>query len=320
MLPRSLIVIVCLVAIIGGVFACRMVGTPKEHVLTIGILQTASHPALDEAREGFIAELTRLMGAKSLEFVVQNAEGSLSSAQTIAKHFHVHKKIDAIYAIATPAVQAMAKVEKEKPIFIAAVSDPESLGILYPGTNLCGTTDRVDTEAQADLVMHLVPDLQRVAILYHPGENNSEVMVKRMQLSLEKRGLEVLTLGVHSESDIVPVVHAAARKAGAILVPTDNLLVGAMPVVAREALRNGCPLIASDLPSAAKGALVAQGADYSDLGKTAAAMAYEVLIEGKSPADAGIVHPSNAKTVFNKNALNQLQIFLPEDSALYDLR
>jgi len=246
-------------------------------------------------------------------FVNQNAEGSLSSAQTIAKNFHVHKKIDAIYAIATPAVMASSQVEKKKPIFIAAVSDPESLGVIYSGTNVCGTTDRIDTEAQADLILKLVAHVKTVAILYNPGENNSVVTVKRMQESLEKRGLKTLSFGVHSESEIVPTVNAAARKAEAILIPTDNLLVGAMPIVAREALKNNCPLFASDLPSAAKGALVAQGADYSDLGKQTAEIAYKVLVLGSSSDHAGVTHPSNSKIAISKRVMDHLHVSLSED-------
>ncbi len=312
MLTKSLPTLACLVAIIGGIFTYKTLTDPKEKVLTVGILQTASHPALDQARESFIAELTQQVGGK-VHFVVQNAEGSLSSAQTIAENFHVHKKIDAIYAIATPAVQAIAKVEKKKPIFIAAVSDPESLGVIHAGTNVCGTTDRVDTDAQADLILELAAHVKTIAILYNPGENNSVVTVKRMEQSLEKRGVKHLLMGVYSESEIGPTINAAARRAEAILVPTDNLLVGAMPIVAREALRNNILLFASDLPSAAKGAVVAQGADYSDLGSTTAEIAYKVLVLGSTPAEVGIIHPSNSKIVFNKQTMDHFQIALSKN-------
>jgi putative ABC transport system substrate-binding protein len=245
--------------------------------------------------------------------VIQNAEGSLASAQSIAENFHAHQKIDAIYAIATPAVQAAARAEKEKPIFIAAVTDPESLGIIHPRTNICGTTDRIDTEAQADLILKAVPTAQTAAIIYNPGENNSQIMVKNMERSLQKRGLKTLPLGVHSESEIAQTISAAAHKAEVILVPADNLLVGAMPLVAREALKRGRPLFASDLPSVAKGALAAQGADYAELGKTTAQMASRVLILGESPETVGIVHPFNTKLVTNPKVMEALGISFQEE-------
>ncbi|MBX9744254.1 MAG: ABC transporter substrate-binding protein [Chlamydiales bacterium] len=162
----------------------------SEDVITIGILQTASHPALDQARDGFMAEMRRL-STKKIDFVVQNAEGNLTQAQSIAENFHSRKKISAIFAIGTPAVQAAARAEKEKPIFIAAVSDPLSLGIIHPNTNICGTTDQVNTDAQADLILKLVPKVQTVALIYNPSENNSQIMIKKFRNPLKGKGLNI---------------------------------------------------------------------------------------------------------------------------------
>ena len=237
MSSRIWLSLAALAAVLVGLVSYKMVQSDEDEAsISIGIIQTATHPALDQAREGFIAELKQLTH-NQVRFVVQNAEGSLPQAQSIAESFHAHRKIQAIYAIGTAAVQAAAKAEKQKPIVIAAVSDPESLGVIYPGTNVCGTSDRVDTEAQAQLMLKMLPTLQTVAIVYNPGENNSQVMVKQMQQSLQKLGIQNIALGVHSESEVAQTIAAAARKGEAILVPTDNLLVSAMPLVAKEALK-----------------------------------------------------------------------------------
>ncbi len=287
----------------------------SEEGTTVGILQTASHPALDQTRERFIGELKGLMEGK-VRFVVQNAEGSVPMAQTIAEHFHAHRNIDAIFAIGTPAVQAAARAEKEKPIFIAAVSDPESLGILDEGTNVCGTTDRIDTEKQADFVLDLLPGVRSVAILYNPSESNSSSMVKKMEASLGKRGIGSFLLGVHSESEIAAAVMNASRKVEAILIPADNLLVGAMPLAAKEALKRKCPLIASDPPSALKGALAAQGTDYGKQGEIAAGIAYKVLCLGEKPGEVGIVIPTDVQRIVNRGALEKLGLRMTPELTL----
>ncbi len=294
------------IIVILGCFFCYKGFSKPESVCTIGIIQTASHPALDQARDGFMTEIRRLSNHK-VDFVIQNAEGSLSQAHIIAESFHTHKKIKAIFAIGTPAVLAAAKAEKQKPLFIAAVSDPESLGIIHPGTNICGTTDQVNTDAQAELILKLVPTVQTVSILYNPGENNSQIMVTKMQQSLEKRGLKNATFGVHAENEIAQTVAAAARKGEVILIPNDNLLAGAMTLVAKEALKKKCPLFVSDIALVEKGALAAQGAEYSDLGKNTAEMAHKVL-SGESPEKVGIVHPSSSKLIVNQSVLDALEI------------
>lgn len=309
MSSKILTAIVCLIALVGLFLHKSNFWEKGVGKITIGIIQTASHPALDQLRDGFVAELKRLSNDE-IDFVIQNGEGSLSQIQSIATNFHGRKKIQAIFAIATPAVQAITRIEKEKPIFIAAVSDPESLGL--QNTNVCGTTDRIDTDAQSRLIKELLPYVRKAAILYNPGESNSVAMVKKMEASLEKQGVDSILLGVHVENEIGMVVNAAARKGDVILVPADNLLVSAMPLVATQALNNKSPLIVSDVPSVAKGALAANGADYKELGEQTALLAYKVLLEGESPKSAGINDPLNSKTVINQKVIEVLQIAVPE--------
>ncbi|MDP1608755.1 MAG: ABC transporter substrate-binding protein [Chlamydiales bacterium] len=285
----------------------------SDSVMTIGILQTASHPALDQARDGFMAEMNRLSTQK-IDFVVQNAEGNLTQAQSIAENFHSRKKISAIFAIGTPAVQAAARAEKEKPIFIAAVSDPLSLGIIHPNTNICGTTDQVNTDAQADLILQLIPNVQTVALIYNPSENNSQIMVKKIQASLEKKGLKHHTVGAHSAEELSQVVRAACAKGEAILVPNDNLVASNITLVVKETALRQCPLFVSDIALVEKGAFAAQGAEYKDMGKETAEMAHKVLFLGMTPEAAGITNPTNPKTVINNTVAENLHINLPVET------
>lgn len=311
MFSRLLLIFVS-VGLIGWV-AFKGLSKSDDSMITIGILQTASHPALDQARDGFMAEMRSLSTTK-IDFVVQNAEGSLAQAQSIAESFHSHKKINAIFAIGTPAVQAAARAEKQKPIFIAAVSDPYSLGIIHPNTNICGTTDQVNTDAQAELILKLVPEVQTVVLIYNPSENNSQIMIKKMQASLEKAGLKNHPIGVHSAGELPQVVRAACSKGEAILIPNDNLVASNITLVAKEAALRQSPLFVSDIALVEKGALAAQGAEYTDMGKATAMMAHKVLFLGVSPEITGISHPTNPKTVINQAVLESLKMALPAEA------
>ena len=316
-MSSKVITIISALGIILGICLYKQMAPQKKSCqITIGILQTASHPALDQVKKGFIDELTSLTDGK-IDFIIQNGEGSLPQIQSIAANYHAHKKVQAVFAIATPAVQAITKYEKEKPIFIAAVSEPESLG-LNQNTNVCGTTDRVDTDKQSKLIKELLPLTQRVAILYNPGESNSVATVKKMESSLKKHSMSSFLVGINLESEISMAVISASRKSDLLLIPADNLLVGAMPLVAYEALKNKTPLIVSDIPSVSKGALAATGADYRDLGKQTAQLAYQVLIEGKTPNEVGIQDPLYTKTVIQQKCIDSLQIALP-DSQNYEI-
>lgn len=302
---------VCLLIIGALVFTKWRASSQEDGSITIGILQTATHPALDQSREGFEAEMKHLYNG-NIHFVVQNAEGSLVQAQSIAESFHAQKKITAIYAIATPALQAAARVEKSKPIIIAAVSYPDSLGVLSSGTNVSGVSGRVNTASQVEMIQNLLPNVKNVSILYNPGDHNSQMMVKEMETALTAKGLTPYTFGINSESEIAQTVAMAARKGDLILLPTDNLLASAIALVSKEALKRKIPLIASDITLVEKGAFAAQGINYFESGKEAAKQAHRVLSLGESPELVGIIDPADSEIFINAEILKILEIEIPE--------
>lgn len=308
MSTKQLIIAGCLLLAVTFAFMNRQ--SSETGITTIGILQTATHPALDQAREGFIEEMNRLYEGK-VRFIVQNAEGSLSQAQSIAESFHAQKKIAAVYAIATPALQAIARIEKNKPIFIAAVSYPESLGVLFSDTNISGISGRVNTNSQAEMIKTLFPQARNIAILYSPGEHNSVMMVKEMEKSLKVQGLTPVLFGVNSESEIPQTITLAARKGDIILLPTDNLLASAIALVTNVALQKKIPVITSDITLVEKGAFAAQGINYFESGKQAAKQARRVLSSEESPGDVGIIEPTDSEVYVNADLLKSFGVEIP---------
>src|SRR5204863_2998317 len=131
------------------IFKMRKQSKQKGALYTIGILQTASHPALDAARQGFVDEIKSQVGDK-INFVISNGQGSVSTIHTIAQQFHAKQNIDGIFAIATPAAQAMISVEKEKPICVAAVSVTPAVQELLKGNKVFGVSDMIDVRAEVE--------------------------------------------------------------------------------------------------------------------------------------------------------------------------
>lgn len=171
----------------------------------------------------------------------------------------------------------------------------------------------MDTEAQAELISHLFPIARTVVILYNPSEHNSRVMVQHMQRSLQQKGMESITLGVHSESEIAQTVACASRKGDLLAVPTDNLLGGAMASVAREARKRSCPLIISDISLISQGAFLALGVDYRELGRKTAQLAHRVLFLGEKAQKVGFLHPFGSKAFINEEVCKELNISLPPE-------
>ncbi|HEV2917278.1 MAG TPA: ABC transporter substrate-binding protein [Candidatus Babeliales bacterium] len=283
----------------------------KNSIYSIGILKTTSHSALDEAEKGFIEELKKLMH-DDIGFIIKNGQGSITSIHTIAQQFHSNKQIDAFLAIATPAAQALSSVEKERPIIIAAVTDPISLGLIHPKTNVCGTKDMIDIKAQIEMLVQLIPNAKTVGLLYTNTETNSLVSAQLMRDELSRQGLIPLDFTVSNESDIPAVVELACRKSDVILAPNDNTISSAITLVTSIINTRKKPFIVSDNMLVKFGALAARGIDYKESGKQAAEMAYSILVEGKKPYEIPMTMPHIDTIYINAKTLAMLELVVPE--------
>lgn len=284
-----------------------------DSVLTIGILQTASHPALDAAREGFVEYLTEKVTDRKIEWIVHNGQGSVSQLQSMAQSLHANKKIDAFYAIATPAAQTMVRVEKERPIVIAAVTDPQAAGLMHPQTNVCGTQDMIDVRRAIELITAFVPQVKKIAMLYSSGEVNSCVMVKKMEQELSAHGIVCLHAGITSETDLPAAVAMACKNADVLWSPTDNIIAMTAGMIAHRAQEAKKPFIVSDNELVNQGALAACGIDYRASAQQSAAIVLQVLHKHKAPTEIGAV-PTESTTIFvNKKTLEVLELKIPQN-------
>ncbi|WP_419040037.1 ABC transporter substrate binding protein, partial [Parolsenella catena] len=92
----------------------------------IGVLQLTQHAALDAANEGFVGALD----ASGIKYTIdqQNANNDQSACATIASKL-VGDGDDLIFAIATPAAQAMAAATSDIPIVGSAITDYAASGL-----------------------------------------------------------------------------------------------------------------------------------------------------------------------------------------------
>ena len=213
----------------------------------IGVLQLTPHAALDKANEGFIAALDE-SGIK-YEVDQQNASGEQSACQTIAEKL-VNDGNDLIYAIATPAAQAVAGVTSEIPIVLSAVTDPAESGLVAsndaPGGNVTGTSDLTPVKEQIELLKQILPDAKTVGILFCSSESNSEIQAAMAREACEANGLEHIDFTVSSSNEIQTVVESMVGKVDVIYAPTDNTIAAGMPTVSMIATDNGLPIICGE--------------------------------------------------------------------------
>ncbi len=289
-----------------------VVPTGGETPIKIGITQIVEHPALDSARQGFQDALAQ-EGWTNVTFDMQNAQGDMATATTIARKF-ADDRVDLILAIATPTAQAAAQVTSDIPILITAVTDPVAAGLVNtmesPGTNVTGTTDMTPVKTQLELLLEIAPSVQRVGILFNVGEVNSVVQVELAKQVAGDLGLEIVEAGATTSGEVLEAARSLPGRVDAIYVPTDNTVVSALESVIMVAEDNNLPLIVGEEESVVRGGLATTGINYYDLGFQTGLMAIQVL-NGADPQTMPIQSADRVETVLNLEAARNMGIEFP---------
>ena len=267
----------------------------------IGVLQLVEHPALDATNKGFVAALDAA-GIK-YEIDQQNAQNDQSACATIATKL-VNDKDDLIFAIATPAAQAVAAETKDILIIVSAVTDPADAGLVdkndAPNTNVSGTSDLTPVKEQIELMKKLLPDTKTVGILYCSAESNSEFQAKMAEEEIKANGMTPVNYTVSSSNEIQQVVESMVGKVDCIYAPTDNTIAAGMTTVSMVATENKIPVICGEEGMVESGGLATYGIDYYQLGYMAGEMAVKVL-KGEDVSKMPIGYLSAEKCALSTN-------------------
>ncbi|MDD3999823.1 MAG: ABC transporter substrate-binding protein [Bacilli bacterium] len=296
------------------------VGCKNDDLIEIGILQYIDHNALSAAKDGFIDGLAAegFIDGENIRITIRNPQANAPTLSLQAKE--LVRKSDLILAIATPAASAVVNEAKEQgkntPILFTAVTDPVDAKLIdsneAPGGNVTGTNDMNPITEQISLVKQLVPDAEKLGIIYTASETNSEVQANIAKIEAEKLGLEVIVSTIQVITDLQPVANQLASEVDALYIPTDNLIAGTMGVVKDILLAKKIPAIVGEPNIVDAGGSITYGVNYYELGKLTAEMAVKILKDKTSPKDIPSVGMSEFDLVINKKQLDELEIEIPE--------
>ncbi|WP_105619948.1 ABC transporter substrate-binding protein [Vallitalea okinawensis] len=313
MVGKKISLLLSLILIVSTIVGC----TSGNDTYTIGVTQIVEHPALDSSREGFMQALADNGYVEGENIVVdyKNAQGDINTANTIANGF-VSDSVDMIFAIATPTAQAAYNATKDIPILITAVTDPVTAGLAQSmeqsGTNVTGTSDMTPIDKQFELLVQLVPEAKKVGIVYNTGESNSEIQVAMAEEEASKLGLELVKKGVTDVNEVAQALESFVNDIDVLYVPTDNMIVSAMPLITARTLEASVPVIGSEEGQVEQGAIATEGINYYELGYQTGVMAVKV-IKGEEPGNISLETLENTELVINKTSVDQLGMTIPAE-------
>nr|WP_314045639.1 ABC transporter substrate-binding protein [uncultured Leptotrichia sp.] len=269
----------------------------------IGVTQFMTHPSLDLVKKGFEKAFEEA-GIKA-DFDEKNANGEVTTANLIASNYKADKK-DLVFGIATPSAQALANNITDIPVLFSAVTDPAVAKIL--NKNVTGTSDKLENVGeQLDILLKLKPGVKKIGVLYNTSEQNSIVQVEEIKKQAQAKHLEVVVQGVTNFGELAQATKNLVASTDALYLPTDNLVVSSISLIASEAINAKKPVVSSENSSVELGALFTMGLDYYELGKRTGEMAIEIL-KGKPVSDIPFETSKKMKLYVNEDTAKALGI------------
>lgn len=292
----------------------------------IGICQLVQHPALDEATKGFKDKLTALGKENSIafEFDEQNASGEKTNCTTINSKF-VADQVDLIMANATDAMATASQATADIPIVATSITDYASaLGIKdwtgKTGFNVTGTSDLAPLKDQATMIKELVPDAKSVGILYCSAETNSKYQATVIAKEIKALGMTTKEYTFVDTNDVSAVTQQIVTdKCDVVFVPTDNTAASNTEAINNILEPAKIPVIAGEEGMCKGCGIATLSISYYSIGEAAGEMAYDILVNGKNPADMEVQYATDLTKKYVADRTEKLGITVPEDYEAIDM-
>ncbi len=290
---------------------------PASGSYLIGISKIVSHPALDAIEKGIQDELAD-QGFSNLRYDLQNANGEMSTAASIANKFKTEKVAVAV-GIATPTAQALVNGLKDIPVVYSAVTDPVGAGIITSTDKgeegVAGVSDMTPVKDQIKLLQRMI-NLKTLGHIYSSGEANAVALARIAEQACNDLGIKFIATTVTNSSEVKQAAQSIADKVDAFYISTDNTVVSALPSVSDVADKAGIPILSADPTSAEDlDILAAWGFDYYKVGRATGRIVAAIL-NGEDTAAMPTVFmtdPSDVDLLVNKKVAKKLGITIPAD-------
>jgi putative ABC transport system substrate-binding protein len=282
----------------------------------VGISKIVAHPALDAIEKG-IQEVVKEQYADAT-FDLQNANGEMSTASSIAQKFKAEKVTVAV-GIATPTAQALVNAIKDRPVIFSAVTDPVGAGLVVSTDkgekNVTGISDMTPVKAQIELLNRMKP-IKTLGHVYTSSEANAVSLAEIAREVCKELGIQFVETTVSNSAEVKQAVQTIAGRVDGIYISNDNTVVSALAAVADVAKKHKIPVMSAD-PSSAQTTpvLAAWGFDYYKMGKATGRLINRIL-KGEKPEAIPTVYMTDASDVdllINLDVAKELGLTFPED-------
>jgi ABC-type uncharacterized transport system substrate-binding protein len=289
----------------------------EKGIYRIAVFRFNSNQILEETEQGLLKGLYEMDSYRlgKVEIKRYCPEGDMPTANTIARSI-VGDKFNMVISISTPGLQTMANGNKDGTVLhvFCAVTDPASagVGITGPGPgehpgHLVGIGTFQPVEEVFRIAKQMKPDLKKVGVVWCTSESCSEACVKKARTICSELGIELLEKSVESVTQVYEATQSLCMsQVEALWIGGDNVVEPAIGVYVSAGLKNRIPVITNNPKHALKGAMVSLGANYFQVGYSAAELV-DTLIKGFPPSRVEIRNVVPERLFINDSMRNLMK-------------
>jgi len=290
-----------LLLLAGLSFVINLISVEAGAEKRIGILKYTEEARFVESQKGIMDQLKKGgFGEPAVKFTIENAGGSKMKAGEIAQKFAA-AKMDLIVTIGTSATIAVAKMIKDVPIVFSTVYDPIEAGIAKDwkssGNNTTGSCTRIPMAKVMKSLKEFAP-VKKLAVLYTPGEKNSEVQLIELQKIQAGFQIKVIPVILSKEEDVAQILPRVVDTVNALYLTGSSIVGTTVPIIVDMANKTKVATITHLDDLVDKGALLGVCVNSYLVGCLAGEKAVKIL-KGAKPSSIPIETSKKLEFVLN---------------------
>jgi putative ABC transport system substrate-binding protein len=279
----------------------------------IGILTFSEEVRYSETQKGIIDQLTKDgFGEPVVQFTIENAKGSKVKTAELVRKFAA-AKMDLIFTIGTTATIAISREIKDVPVVFGMVYDPVEAGVAKDwkssGNNFTGVSPKIPMSTLVGSMKELAP-IKKLAVLYTPGEKNTEIQLKELQGIQSSLQIKVVPVILASKEEVAQTLALVVHTVDAFYLTGSGIVGTTVPIIVDIANKAHVITITHLDDLVEKGALLGICANSNLVGHRAGKKAIQIL-KGAKPSSIPIEIEKNLDFILNMKTAKAGQFQIP---------
>jgi putative ABC transport system substrate-binding protein len=279
----------------------------------IGILMFSEEARYIKAEKGIKDKLRKGgFGEPKTTFIVEQAGANKARAAELVQKFAA-EKLDLIITLGTSATIAVCREIKDVPIVFSMVYDPVEAGIAKDwkssGNNTTGSSQKIPMPRLMESLKNFT-QVKRLAVLYTPGEKNSELQLidlQKIQANYKIKVIPVLLTTIEEINQLLPEVF---RTTEAAFVTGSSPVNSQVSVIVDMATKAKVITITHLDDLVEEGVLLGICADSYSVGQLAGEKAVKIL-KGVKPSSIPIESAKKSDVILNMKTAKKGQFQIP---------